>query len=285
MLTIPYTIRPMTRSELDLAVSWAAREGWNPGLGDATCFHAADPEGFLVGLLGEEPIATLSAVRWGAGFGFIGFYIVHPDHRGKGYGWRIWRAGMRVLEGRCIGLDGVLAQQESYRKSGFALAWRNVRYQGVAPAGGLPGTDADVVPLDQRAVAEVLAYDRPFFPDDRADFMTQWIRQPGAVSLGILQQGVLAGFGVLRPCQSGFKVGPLCADTPALAARLLDALAGHVPAGMPWSLDAPEPNADARALATQRGMTPIFETARMYTGPVPDMPLQRLYGVTSFELG
>jgi hypothetical protein len=45
-------IRPMTRDELDLAVEWAAQEGWNPGLADAECFHAADPEGFLIGVLG-----------------------------------------------------------------------------------------------------------------------------------------------------------------------------------------------------------------------------------------
>ncbi len=35
--------------------------------------------------------------------------------------WNSWRT---------IGLDGVLAQQENYRKSGFQLAYRNIRYCG-----------------------------------------------------------------------------------------------------------------------------------------------------------
>ena len=41
-------IRPMRRAQVDSAIELAAREGWNPGLHDATCFHAADPMGFLV---------------------------------------------------------------------------------------------------------------------------------------------------------------------------------------------------------------------------------------------
>jgi len=73
-----YTIRTMTRQEVNIAIAWAAEEGWNPGLHDADCFYAADPSGFLVGLLGDEPIATISVVKYGNSFGFLGFYIVKP---------------------------------------------------------------------------------------------------------------------------------------------------------------------------------------------------------------
>lgn len=30
-------IRNMTRNEVDLAIEWAAKEGWNPGIHDADC--------------------------------------------------------------------------------------------------------------------------------------------------------------------------------------------------------------------------------------------------------
>jgi hypothetical protein len=39
------------------------------------------------------------------------------------------------------------------------------------------------------------------------------------------------------------------------------------------------------ALAERYDMTVSFETARMYTGEMPDIPLNRLFGVTSFEIG
>ncbi len=62
------TIRVMTRHDLDLAIDWAAAEGWNPGLKDAGCFQASDPTGFMVGCLGDEPIASISVVRYSKAF-------------------------------------------------------------------------------------------------------------------------------------------------------------------------------------------------------------------------
>ncbi len=53
----------------------------------------------------------------------------------------------------------------------------------------------------------------------------------------------------------------------------------------PFYLDTPEVNRAAVALAKRYNMKVVFETARMYTGKKPDLPLNRLFGVTSFELG
>ncbi|MCP4021344.1 MAG: GNAT family N-acetyltransferase, partial [Desulfobacteraceae bacterium] len=126
-----YVIRTMQRNEIDMAIEWAAQEGWNPGLGDANAFYAADPNGFFIGLLKGEPVATLSAVKYGDNFGFIGFYIVKPEFRAKGLGIRIWNTGMDYLNGRNIGLDGVIEQQNNYKQSGFSLAYSNIRFEGI----------------------------------------------------------------------------------------------------------------------------------------------------------
>ena len=42
---------------------------------------------------------------------------------------------------------------------------------------------------------------------------------------------------------------------------------------------------DAVALAGDHGLSPVFETARMYTGPIRPLRLERVFGVTTFELG
>ena len=279
----PYTIRPMTRPEIDLAVDWAAAEGWNPGLHDAGSFFAADPEGFLVGLLDGEPVATISAVRYGSGFGFVGFYIVRPSHRGQGYGLRLWNAAMQRLAGRTVGLDGVVAQQHNYRQSGFVLAWNNARYEGVG--GGVVPADAAIVPLSAVPFDALCAYDRAFFPDDRRAFLGAWIGQSGATALGLLRDGRLAGYGMVRPCRSGAKIGPLFADDPQLAERLFVALKARSPQGAPLFLDIPVPHGAALELVRRHGMTKGFETARMYAGGMPAVPMERFFGVTSFELG
>jgi GNAT superfamily N-acetyltransferase len=278
-----YAIRTMRHGDIDLAIQWAEREGWNPGLNDAQCFHAADPDGFLLGLLGETPVAAISAVRYGQDFGFVGFYIVAPEHRGQGFGLRIWSAAMQRLRGRTVGLDGVPDQQTNYQKSGFRLACRNVRHQGFG--GEKRPEHVRLKDLSQLPFDAIAAYDRRFFPAERTRFLLEWLNQPGGAALGLLEDGRLAGYGVLRPCRSGYKIGPLFADHAEAAEDLFCALASEVPAEAPVFLDTPEANPAAMDLARRHGMAPVFETARMYAGDAPALELHGIFGVTSFELG
>ena len=133
-----YTIKTMDRAEVDIAIEWAAKEGWNPGIHDADCYFAADSSGFLIGMLGDEPIATISVMKYDESFGFLGFYIVKPEYRGKGYGIQIWNAGLKYLEGRNIGLDGVLVQQDQplaraiYRRCKVGQFIPSALYEAVA---------------------------------------------------------------------------------------------------------------------------------------------------------
>jgi hypothetical protein len=251
-------LRRMTEADLALALEWAAAEGWNPGLHDAPCFYAADPQGFFLGELGGVPIGCVSAVRYGSGFGFLGLYIVKAEYRGHGFGLELWRAALDHLGGRVIGLDGVLAQQENYRRSGFQLALRNIRQKG--RGGGAPPpclTDLRAIPI-----AEILRYDETAFPAPRADFLKAWMGQQQAVALSVVGERGLRGYGVLRACPEGFKIGPLFADDEETADRLFAGLMARAP-GAPVFLDTPEANPAAVALAARYAMTPIFETARM----------------------
>ncbi len=275
-----FEIRRMRQEELSLAADWAAAEGWNPGLNEAACFFAADPNGFFLGLLDGAPIACISGVAYDETFGFLGFYIVKPEHRGKGYGLRIWQACMAYLGTRNIGLDGVVEQQENYRKSGFHLAYNNVRYEGRGEGGDLSGT----VPLSQLPFAEGEAYDRDCFPVPRSAFLEAWLTMPESSALGVQRDGRLAGYGVIRRCREGHKIGPLFADDAEVADTLFRALSAQAP-GEAVFLDIPDVNPGAKALVERHAMAPVFETARMYTGPQPDIDLRKIYGVTTFELG
>ena len=278
-----YSIRTMTRNDIDTAIVWAAREGWNPGLDDAECFHAADAEGFLMGVLDDEPVATISVVRYGTTFGFLGLYIVKPEYRGRGYGIQLWNAGLARLANRTVGLDGVVAQQDNYRKSGFTLAYRNVRYEGIADSRSV--VDPCVVSLSSVPFSAVAACDRLAFPAERADFLRCWIHRPHGNAFGFVRDGVLVGYGVIRPARNGFKIGPLLASDAAVAEALLDGLTARIPHASTFCLDVPEVNPQGVALAERHRMSVVFETARMYSGRIPEVSLHRLYGVTTFELG
>jgi hypothetical protein len=278
-----YSIRTLRREEMPMLLDWAAAEGWNPGLHDGTCFHAADADGFLLGQLDGQPVATISVVKYGSEFAFLGFYIVNPELRGRGFGLRIWQEGMAQLAGRVVGLDGVVAQQANYRKSGFVLAWQNIRHEGAG--GGSAAPDMRVVPLSTVQVESVLGYDKEFFPAGRSAFLRCWITQPGSTALAFVDDGQVRGYGMIRPCRTGYKIGPLFADNAAIAQSLFTALKANTAQTDNVYLDTPQANEEAIALALRHGMKPMFETARMYAGPAPTLPLHRLFGVTSFELG
>jgi len=278
----PLQIAKATPADLDLMNNWAAAEGWNPGLTDGPAFRAADPEGILIGRLNGEAIAAISAVAYGPAFGFVGFHICRPEFRGQGHGIALWNAATNRLGDRVIGLDGVIDQIINYRKSGFVFAYRNVRYAGFAR----PTIEIDphIVPITSAMMSAVIAYDRPLFPAPRSAFVHAWIQGERRTALAYIVDGTVRGYGVVRICRNGFRIAPLFADTTAIADALFTALAGTV-AGSPICLDLPEPNLAAVRLAERHGLTPVFETARMYRGSAPTLPIARTFGITSFELG
>ncbi len=276
-----YVVRQMEGPEdVQLALDWAAEEGWNPGLQDADCFHAADPEGFFVGLLDGEPIACGFAVIYDDSFAFFGGYIVRPEFRGKGYGMRLTKVRQAYVGPRNVGLDGVAAMEEKYARLGFRQAYRNRRYEGTAQGEERPG----VVEISRLPFREVVAYDTIHFSAPRPGFLRKWLVPPGGAALGAVREGRLAGFGVLRPCRTGYKIGPLFADDETTADDLFQSLCARAE-GWPVSIDVPEPNRAAVALAERHGMTSSLEVARMYLKGAPDMPMNHVFGITSFELG
>lgn len=278
-----FEIRTMMRPELDTVLAWAEDEGWNPGQYDGDSYYLADPDGFFVGLREGEPIASISAVRYGDGFGFLGLYIVRPEFRGCGFGMRLWRAGLEHLGTRVAGLDGVVERQEDYRRSGFEFAFRNMRFSGLTSAcsAGANG----VVPLREVPFADLSRYDGNLFPAARDGFLQAWVRQRGSQGFAIIGKEGLAGYGVIRPSRVGYRIGPLFAEDDVGAELLFQALAGSVPSGQALFIDLPEPNGHALDLVERHGMSLVFETARMYKGKAPQLPLAKIFGVTTFELG
>lgn len=276
-----FQIQQMSRCDAKTVMGWAAAEGWNPGKYDADCFYYTDPHGFFIGEYERRPVGSISAVAYDDTFGFVGLFIVLPEHRGNPlFGVQLGREALDYLGDRNVGLDGVLAKVESYRRFGFELAYRNLRFQGIG--GGRRSSKAiaaEDVPLEDLA-----AYDRLHFPAYREDFLERWITQPGACAFALKSRGQITGFGVIRPCVHGWKIGPLFADDPKLADTLLQTLMSCAPNQSVY-LDIPEVNPAALELASRYQMRQVFETARMYSQEKPRLAEQEIFGITSFELG
>lgn len=263
---------------------WAAAEGWNPGLHDAEVFRESDPGGFFGLNAGGKLAGTISAVRYGQEYAFVGFFIVRPGLRGHMIGPVLAKAAISRIAGIPTGIDGVLENVGKYERIyGFQKAWQNIRYGLPAP----PSVQISekLIPVASLPLEELLAFDARFFPARREHFLRHWISQPGAHALAAKSaSGAIEGYGVIRPCVKGWKIGPLFASGRDVAETLFLGLCTAAGSG-PVYLDVPEPNSDAVALANRLGMVPEFATARMFRDSPKAVDLGGVFGITTFELG
>ncbi|MCP9809437.1 GNAT family N-acetyltransferase [Cyanobium sp. HWJ4-Hawea] len=297
-------IRSLREADLDLVTGWARAERFAPGIGDVAIYRHTDRQGLWVGCLGGRPIGCIAGVRYNDFYGFIGLFLVEPAQRGKGYGRQLWAHALDHLSGlACIGIEAAPDRIADYAGWGFEPASKTRRWQwNGSPAAGGPGAGvgpgvvgasdpADgLILLEGPAIprAAVQAYDAAHEPSPRPHFLGDWLDHPAGTVLALVDaKGVCHGFGRIRPCLLqpglGWRLGPLLADTPALAQRLLNALlqrhAGVV------LIDAPGANPQADLLLAGLGFTVVGETLRMYRGVSPSVSLRDVYGLACLELG
>jgi len=271
---------------LKILVSWAKEEGWNPGPYDADIFWATDPDGFYGYFQNGELIAGGSIVSYDGTFGFMGFFIVKPEYRASGIGRKLWYQRRdtllsRLKTGAPIGMDGVIAMQPFYHKGGFEIAFRDERHER---EGALFQIDNSISPIEEKDFAVVLEYDKQCFCFSRPQFMKPWLTQPQAKTFKFTENGALKGFAVLRKADKGYKICPLFADNAIIAEELYKACL-NAAIGEPVYIDIPVINPGAVALVKKYEATYVFECARMYFGKAPDNRMEKVFGITTFELG
>jgi len=274
-------IRKMRREEAGFAIEMAAAEGWNPGIHDGELFYEADHEGFFIAELEGKPAGCASAVAYDDSFGFFGLYVVKPEFRKKGIGMKLTEKCLEYLGDRNVGLDGVVENEKRYQQvMKFRSSYSNLRFEG---RGGGEVPDG-LIEISEVPFEKILVYDRQMFPVPRSGFLEKWVNQPDSYAFAALEAGDLKGYGVIRKCRAGYKIGPLFANDQDTAEKIFRALRASVPEETIY-LDVPEPNKKAMEIAKRYHMNVMFKTIRMYSLKEPDIRLDRVYGVTSFELG
>ena len=276
------TIRTMRPNEVAIALDWAKQEGWNPGINDAELFYQADAHGFFAGEVDGELVAVGSAVTYSDDFAFCGLYIVAPEHRGKGYGLELTKHRLNYCKGRNIGIDGVLENVEIYQRIGYVPFYQNKRYQFTASE--IPFDSSNISIICANDVPQIIAYDRQCFPAPRNNFLKVWLTQKEGKSVVFKTNDNVQGYAVRRQCSEGYKIGPLFADNIEIAKQLLITLQADIP-GETVLLDVPENNSDAIKLTESFDMKVVFATSRMYQQGLPDICHEKVFGITTFELG
>ena len=267
-------------------VNWAEEEGWNPGPYDADVYFATDPDGFYGYFHDGSLIGGGSIVSYNKEFGFMGFFIVRPEYRSNGIGKKLWYQRRDTLLSRLkkdapIGMDGVITMQPFYRKGGFEILFRDERYEKIGEEFTI---DKNISPILNEDVELILAYDKQCFGFSRPQFMKLWLKLKGNKTFKYVEKRKLKGFAIVRKANKGYKVCPLFADNEMIAEELYKACLNSV-IGEPLYLDIPAINDGAVKIIKKYKATYVFECARMYYGKPPDIDIDKVFGITTFELG
>jgi N-acetylglutamate synthase-like GNAT family acetyltransferase len=271
----------MTLPEMEIAIYLAYKEGWNPGIADGLAFYNADPNGFFIAEIDSVVVGCISAVKYSEDYGFIGFYVVENEYRGSSAGTQLALVALKYLNGCNIGIDGVLSRVANYEKLNFKFAYKNARFETV---GSNYNVDIRILPLSNISIELVYKYDLLCFPASRQSFIDAWIQMPETYSVAFSENGLIKGYGVIRKCRNGFKIGPLFADNSDVAESIFRALASKAVDELIY-IDVPVINDEALKIAQKYEMKLVFETARMYSKNIPNISINKIFGITSFELG
>lgn len=137
-------IRELELEQIPVVMDWSRREGFAPGFGDFEIYRHTDRQGLWIAWLDQEPVGCIAGVRYNLDYGFIGLYLVVPQHRGHGYGRELWKHALRHLSDlTCIGLEAAPSRITDYASWGFESSslttrWRWSKGDCIAAARELP---------------------------------------------------------------------------------------------------------------------------------------------------
>ena len=287
-----------TEEEMErIVINAMAKEHWRPGLKDAECFLACDPTADFVGELNGKPIGSVRITKYGDSFAFIGAYLVDKEYRGKGYGIKIFNAAVASVKPSCnIGLSAFVHMEKMYERSGFRSQFYGARYDLHLPTAMTCFSEiSEKTPVEIKRIEDVelealFLYDSKVFGFERHAFLSKWLRVTGShARVAASSEGCIVGYTIVRPTfvkEEGYKIGPLFADSEAIAEKLLKALFEvllHQEKPAPLvCLDAPTKKAMELGEKLQGGKVDDF--VYMVTKDPPDARYEKQFGVTDVSI-
>ncbi|WP_421951133.1 GNAT family N-acetyltransferase [Pelagibacterium sp.] len=212
-------LSPLTPDDLDAAyaltrsLKWPhRREDWQVAL--------AMGQGLALRLDGQ----LAGTILWwfqGAGHATIGLVIVDDAHRGRGLGRLLMEQGLAACAGRQILLHATLAGAPLYLKLGFVPAGHIAQHQGLPLVTALDMDDGNVALAGPEDMDAIFGLDRAASGLDRGDLLAA-LFSSGRVFTG-RADGEVQSYALARPFGRGYLIGPVVAQTPALARPIIAA--------------------------------------------------------------
>ena len=280
-----------------IIINAMVKEGWGPGLQHAECFMACDPTAGFVGELNGKRICCCTLAKHGDSFAFAGSYIVSEEFRAKGYGKKIFDAFRKsVKHFPSIATITGLKQGEINKRYGFRSLFYGAFFVVNIPtaigcfSGTLERSPVKIKRIEEVNMQALFMYDTTVFGFERHAFLSKWLRMASShARVAIDSEGSIVGYTVARPTfiKESYKIGPLFADSDAIAEKLLKAvfeelLREEVPLPV-VCIDAPTEKATKLCERPQGKRS--FDLVYMVLNDPPDACFDKWFGYTTVQFG
>lgn len=271
-------ICPLRRGDIPSALSLSIGVGWNHLATDWKRLLELAPNRCFVGCVGDEVIATATAVGFDDRVGWIGMMIVDQDHHGKRFGTKMFHHGLRAAQtdGLVIGLDATEQGVPLYRKEGFVESSTITRWFG-----NPTGSDSTVRPFEC-LLDSVRHFDETVTGVDRSRLLARLLEE--STTVGLLRQpgNEAEGYAILRPGREHWQLGPVVAKDSRTVASLLAGTAERIDGSV--VLDALRP--DAGNVVWVNGFDVQYRLTRMTFGePSELLSGDHVFAAAGLELG
>ena len=274
--------RPMTQADLPAAHGLSSQLDWPHRLEDWGLLHRVF-KGF-VATVDDRLIGTAFACPQG-NFATIGLVVVNPDFQGQGIGRLLMELALDACQPGTPILNASVAGAPLYLSQGFVEFGTIEQRQGLARAVALEplAEDEHLRALCEQDQVRQLALANAGSGLDRSALFAQ-LHDTIEHSAGIVRDGQLQAFALLRRAGRGHCIGPVIAQNTRQARHLITTLLAQIPNQF-VRIDVPMDSGLCEWL-TLAGLEPVDRVTQMALGSPPQPnPLVRQFALVSQAIG
>ena len=274
--------RPMTQADLPAAHGLSSQLDWPHRLEDWGLLHRVF-KGF-VATVDDRLIGTAFACPQG-NFATIGLVVVNPDFQGQGIGRLLMELALDACQPGTPILNASVAGAPLYLSQGFVEFGTIEQRQGLAQAVTLDplAEDEHLRALCEQDQARQLSLANAGSGLDRSALFAQ-LHDTIEHSAGIVRDGQLQAFALLRRAGRGHCIGPVIAQNTRQARHLITTLLAQIPNQF-VRIDVPMDSGLCEWL-TLAGLEPVDRVTQMALGSPPQPnPLVRQFALVSQAIG
>ena len=280
------TFRKMEWYDIPAGLSLCRSAGWNQLSRDWEMFLTLDPNGNRVCVDNGNVVGTVTTIRYGHDFAWIGMVLVDPAHQRKGIGLSLLEQAVEILKNEnCVKLDATPAGRQVYTKLGFEdeyelsrMSASSVNVQHLVPS-------PNVTVLSAGNLESLRSFDLEVFGAERMELLSWMLEGAPELALIAREDNKLKGYCFGRPGYRYAHIGPVVAASVEVAKDLVSAALKHC-GDKPVVLDVPHHDGTWRGWLESVGFSDLRPFVRMCRGEnlSPGVP-ENQYAILGPEFG